>query len=213
MLYPIILAGAWVIFNLFFRVQVIGRENLKKIQSPGFILAPTHISAIDPVFVAIARFWGKKMVVFGKKELFEINPFVTWFLKQCGCMMVRGTKDEMETLEYTISECKKGRGLLLFPEGTREKEGKLLQPKSGLFVVAAEAGTDVIPCRVLYDTPDGRMKLFCKVRVIFGEPMPAAQFAMSSRRDIKTLRANKQALTNAWIDLGQRYGFQDAATA
>ena len=57
------------------------------------------------------------------------------------------------------------------------------------------------------------MKLFCKVRVIFGEPMPAAQFAMSSRRDIKTLRANKQALTNAWIDLGQRYGFQDAATA
>ena len=96
MLYPIFLAGAWVIFHLFFRVQVIGRENLKKIQSPGFILAPTHISAIDPVFIAIARFWGKKMVVFGKKELFEINPFVTWFLKQCGCMMVRGTKDEME---------------------------------------------------------------------------------------------------------------------
>ena len=153
MLYPIFLAGAWVIFHLFFRVQVIGRENLKKIQSPGFILAPTHISAIDPVFIAIARFWGKKMVVFGKKELFEINPFVTWFLKQCGCMMVRGTKDEMETLEYTIAECKKGRGLLLFPEGTREKEGKLIQPKSGLFVVAAEAGTDVIPCRVLYDTP------------------------------------------------------------
>ena len=103
--------------------------------------------------MAIARFWGKKMVVFGKKELFEINPFITWFLKQCGCMMVRGTKDEMETLEYTIGECKKGRGLLLFPEGTREKDGKLLQPKSGLFVVAAEAGTDVIPCRCCTTPP------------------------------------------------------------
>ena len=213
MLYPILLSGAWVIFHLLFRIQVIGRENLKKIQSAGFILAPTHISAIDPVFVAIARFWGKRMVVFGKKELFEINPVVTWFLKQCGCVMVRGTKDEMETLQNTIEECKKGRGLLLFPEGTREKEGKLIQPKSGMFVVAAGAGTDVIPCRVLYGTPDGRMRLFCRVRVVFGEPMPAAQFAMESRRDIKTLRANKQALTDAWIDLGQRYGFDGVASA
>ncbi len=208
MLYPVIIAGAWLIWHILFRIQVIGKENLKKIQTPGFILAPTHISAIDPVFIAIARFWGKRMVVFGKKELFEINPVVTWFLGQCGCVMVRGTKDEMETLNHTIEECKKGRGLLLFPEGTREKEGKLLPPKSGLFVVAAGAGTDVIPCRGLYDTPDGRMKLFCRVRVIFGEPMPAAQFQMESRRDIKKLKANKQALTAAWVDLGERYGFE-----
>ena len=213
MLYPVIIAGAWLIWHILFRIQVIGKENLKKIQTPGFILAPTHISAIDPVFIAIARFWGKRMVVFGKKELFEINPVVTWFLGQCGCVMVRGTKDEMETLNNTIEECKKGRGLLLFPEGTREKEGKLLPPKSGLFVVAAGAGTDVIPCRVLYDTPDGRMKLFCRVRVVFGEPMPAAQFKMESRRDIKTLKANKQALTAAWIDLGNRYAFEGAAHA
>ena len=45
-----------------------------------------------------------------------------------------------------------------------------------------------MPCRIYYDTPDGKMKLFCKVRVIFGEPMPAAQFAMEGRRDIKKLR-------------------------
>ena len=213
MLYPVILCAAWLIWHVAFRIQVIGRENLKKVQSTGFILAPTHISAIDPVFVAIARFWGKRMVVFAKKELFEINGFVTWFLGQCGCVMVRGTKDEMETLNNTIEECKKGRGLLLFPEGTREKEGKLLAPKSGMFVVAAGAGTDVIPCRVLYDTPDGRMKLFCRVRVVFGEPMPAEQFAMEGRRDIKKLKANKQALTAAWIDIGQRYGFGTAACA
>ena len=165
------------------------------------------------MFIAIARFWGKRMVVFAKKELFEINPLLTWFLKQCGCVQVRGTKDEMETMNKTIEECRNGRGLLLFPEGTREKEGKLLTPKSGLFVVAAGAGTDVIPCRVLYDTPDGRMKLFCRVRVVFGEPMPAEQFAMEGRRDIKKLKANKQALTAAWIDIGQRYGFGTAACA
>ena len=44
----------------------------------------------------------------------------------------------------------------------------------------------MVPVRILYDTPDGRMKLFCKVKVVYGEPMPAAQFAMESRRDLKT---------------------------
>ena len=85
---------------------------------------------------------------------------------------------------------------------SREKEGKLLPPKSGLFVIAAEAGVDVVPCRILYDTPDGRMHLFCKVRVIYGEPMPAMQFAMEGRRDTKKLRANKQALLEAWEKMG-----------
>ena len=62
---------------------------------------------------------------------------------------------------------------------------------------------DVVPCRILYDTPDGKMHLFCKVRVIYGEPMPAAQFAMESRRDTKKLRANKQALLDAWEKMGR----------
>ena len=213
MLYPVIITGAWLVWHLLFRIQVIGKENLKKIQSPGFILAPTHISAIDPVFIAIARFWGKRMVVFGKKELFEINPVITWFLGQCGCVMVRGTKDEMETLNNTIEECKKGRGLLLFPEGTREKEGKLLPPKSGLFVVAAGAGPDVIPCPVLFDPPAGRMKLFFRGRVGFGGPTPPPPLQIAGRPDPKTLKANKQALTAAWIDLGDRYAFEGAAHA
>lgn len=65
---------------------------------------------------------------------------------------------------------------------------------------------DVVPCRILYDTPDGKMHLFCKVRVIYGEPMPAEQFAMESRRDTKKLRANKQALLDAWERWGRKDG-------
>lgn len=167
-------------------------------QTGGCILAPNHISAIDPVFVVITRFWGKRMVVFAKKELFEINALLTWFFRCMGALCVRGTRDELETIDKTVEVCKNGGTLLIFPEGTREKEGKLLPPKSGLFVIAAQAAVDVVPVRILYDTPDGKMRLFCKVKVIYGEPMPAAQFAMESRRDLKTLRANKQALLDAW---------------
>lgn len=201
-LYYILLPLAWLVFHIGFRVECVGRENLKKVQTGGCILAPNHVSAIDPVFVVITRFWGKRMVVFAKKELFEINALLTWFFRCMGALCVRGTRDELETIDKTVEVCKNGGTLLIFPEGTREKEGKLLPPKSGLFVIAAQAAVDVVPVRILYDTPDGRMRLFCKVKVIYGEPMPAAQFAMESRRDLKTLRANKQALLDAWEKLG-----------
>lgn len=201
-LYYILLPLAWLVFHIGFRVECVGRENLKKVQTGGCILAPNHVSAIDPVFVVITRFWEKRMVVFAKKELFEINALLTWFFRCMGALCVRGTRDELETIDKTVEVCKNGGTLLIFPEGTREKEGKLLPPKSGLFVIAAQAAVDVVPVRILYDTPDGKMRLFCKVKVIYGEPMPAAQFAMESRRDLKTLRANKQALLDAWEKLG-----------
>ena len=200
-LYYILVPLAWIAFHIGFRVECVGRENLKKVQTRGCILAPNHISAIDPVFVVITRFWGRRMVVFAKKELFEINALLTWFFRCCGALCVRGTKEEVAVIGETVKQCQNGGTLLIFPEGTREKDGVLLQPKSGLFVIAAEAGVDVVPVRIYYDTPDGKMKLFCKVRVVYGEPMPAAQFAMESRRDVKKLRANKQALLDAWENL------------
>lgn len=201
-LYYILLPFAWLVFHLGFRVQTVGRENLKKVQTKGCIIAPNHISAIDPVFVVITRFWGRRMLVFAKKELFEINAFLSWFFRCAGALCVRGTKEELDVIDRTVEECRSGGTLLIFSEGTREKEGKFLQPKSGLFVIAAQAGVDVVPVRICYDTPDGRMHLFCRVRVIYGEPMPAAQFAMEGRRDMKVLRANKQALLDAWEGLG-----------
>ena len=176
-LYYILVPFAWLLWHIGFRIHVEGRENLKKVQTKGCILAPTHVSAIDPVFIVVTR-WGRRMIVFAKKELFEINALLTWFFRCCGAVCVRGTKDEMAAIEQTVEKCRNGETLLIFPEGTREKDGKLLPPKSGLFVIAAGAGVDVVPCRILYDTPDGKMHLFCKVRVIYGEPMPAEQFAM-----------------------------------
>ena len=188
-------------FHIGFRVHTVGRENLRKVQTKGCIIAPNHVSAIDPVFIVISRFWGRRMLVFAKKELFEINALLTWFFRCSGALCVRGTKEELEIIDRTVEACRAGETLLIFPEGTREKEGRFLPPKSGLFVIAAQAGVDVVPVRIHYETPDGKMKLFCKVRVVYGEPMPAAQFAMESRRDMKKLRANKQALLDAWEKL------------
>ena len=201
-LYYILLPLAWIVFHIGFRVECVGRENLKKIETKGCILAPNHISAIDPVFVVITRFWGRRMVAFAKKELFEINGFLSWFFRCSGAVCVRGTKEELGVIDDTVAFCKEGGTLLIFPEGTREKEGTFLPLKSGLFLIAAQAAVDVIPVRIVYHTPDGKMKLFCKVTVHYGAPIPAGQFAMEGRRDIKKLRENKQLLLEKWSELG-----------
>ena len=107
---------AWLVFNIGFRVRCEGRENLKKVGTKGCIIAPNHISAIDPVFIVITRFWGQRMMVFAKKELFEINPFLSWFFRCAGAVCVRGTKEEVGAIDDTVKKCKEGGTLLIFPE-------------------------------------------------------------------------------------------------
>lgn len=213
MLYYILVPLAWVLAHIVFRPQVIGRENL--IKGRGFILAPNHRSALDPVFIVLSDgyFWLHKMRIFAKKELFQGKPLLAWFLRQMGAVSVKNGRDDLSTLDSTIRECRTGRGLLLFPEGTRSKDGRLLPPKSGAFVVADQAAVDMIPCRILYDTQDGRLKLFCRIRICFGKPISAEQLALGEKRNMVKLRENKKMLTAAWEEMGREYAFSRCVQA
>ena len=213
MLYYILVPLAWMLAHIVFRPQVIGRENL--IKGRGFILAPNHRSALDPVFVVLSDgyFWLHKMRIFAKKELFQGKPLLAWFLRQMGAVSVKNGRDDLSTLDNTIQECRTGRGLLLFPEGTRSKDGRLLPPKSGAVVVADQAAVDMIPCRILYDTPDGRLKLFCRIRICFGKPISAEQLALGEKRNMVKLRENKKMLTAAWEEMGREYAFSRCVPA
>ena len=120
-LYYILLPLAWLVFHIGFRVHTVGRENLRKVQTKGCIIAPNHVSAIDPVFIVISRFWGRRMLVFAKKELFEINALLTWFFRCSGALCVRGTKEELEIIDRTVEACRAGETLLIFPEHPRKR--------------------------------------------------------------------------------------------
>ena len=199
-LYYILLPLAWLVFHIGFRVHTVGRENLRKVQTKGCIIAPNHVSAIDPVFIVISRFWGRRMLVFAKKELFEINALLTWFFRCSGALCVRGTKEELEIIDRTVEACRAGETLLI-SRSTREKEGRLLPPKSGLFVIAAQAGVDVVPVRIRYDTA-GRED----AAVLPGERHLRRADARRPVRHgeppgYEVLRANKQALLDAWENL------------
>lgn len=149
-LYYILVPFAWLLWHIGFRIHVEGRENLKKVQTKGCILAPTHVSAIDPVFIVVTR-WGRRMIVFAKKELFEINALLTWFFRCCGAVCVRGTKDEMAAIEQTVEKCRNGETLLIFPEHPRKgREASAAQERTVRHCGGGRGGRSALPHPVRY---------------------------------------------------------------
>ena len=205
MFYAIVLRAAWLLWHLGFSIKVVGRENLPK-DGRGFVLAPNHLSAIDPVFVVIARFHGQKMLVMAKEELMHVNPFFTWFFHKVGVFGVERGRGDTTAVDDAIEQVRGGRGLLIFPEVTSAKTGEPGRLKSGAFVVASAAGVDMIPCRIIYR--HGHMRLFSGVRICFGEPIPAEQLYLGEHKSAAKLRANKQLLLDAWQKLYDAHRFE-----
>ena len=134
MFYCFIVTAAWLVWHIGFRIRVIGRENLPK--EGGFVLAPNHISAIDQVFVVVARFWGKRLLIMAKEEILQVNPVFTWMFRHVGVVGIERGRGDVNVVDELIGDVQKGQGLLIFPEGTRSKTGQVGKVKSGAFVIA-----------------------------------------------------------------------------
>lgn len=195
LLYWILLPLVWVLSRLVCRFEIIGRENLGAVRDGRpFVIAANHISNMDPVFLVLTVFDWRRLYILAKEELFR-NPLVGWFLRCMGAVSIERGKGDTSTLDRVTDACRRGRGVLIFPEGTRTRTGSLGMLKSGAFVIAAAAGADMVPCRIIYGTKDGRFRLFCRVRICFGPAIPAAELQISDpKRKIASLRAMKNRL-------------------
>ena len=204
LLYWILLPIIWVLAHILFRFEVIGRENLKAVRDGrAYVIAPNHIANLDPVLIAITIFDWKRLRILAKEELFK-NPLAGWFLRCMGAVSIERGKGDTTTVEKLTNECKNGTGIMIFPEGTRTKTGKLGVIKSGAFVIAAAAGADMLPVRIIYGTKDGRLHLFCKLRIVFGEPIPAADLQIRDQsHKMAELRRMKNRLrdelSSCWL--------------
>lgn len=168
--------------KLLYKIEYVGLENVP--EDGGFILASNHMNALDPVFIGLGL-EGRQLHFMGKKELFE-NPISKWALSKLnGFPIVRGGADT-EALEYAIRIPKEGHILGIFPEGTRSKTFKPARAKSGVAMIAKEAGTDVLPVSIY--TSDN-MKKGTKLTIRFGEIIPYDKLGFTeegSREELKT---------------------------
>lgn len=152
-------------FKIAFNLKVYGKENVPKTGSN--IFASCHRSNLDPVFIAInARVPNSYMA---KDELFHGNKFFVWLIKYMGAFpVVRGSGDG-GVITTSIQKLEEGRNLVIFPEGTRSKDGKLGRGKTGVALIAALAQVPVIPAAISFKGE--KLKFRSKVIVTYGKPI------------------------------------------
>ena len=141
------------------RVKCNGLKNIPKKQ--GVILVSNHQGAVDiPLLLAKLPLLFVFMV---KRELFKI-PFFGWFLRKAGHLSVdRGkASSAFSTLNQAQKMLASGESIVIFPEGTRSRDGSLGPFKRGSLLLAIKSKVPVIPIAI-----DGSFKARKKGSFLF----------------------------------------------
>ncbi len=139
------------------QIEVRGLELLKPERS--YVFAANHQSQFDiPVLGVVLPFQVRWLA---KESLFRI-PFFGWALKATGYIPIdrQNPRRGLRSLEAAAQKVKKGFSVIIFPEGTRSPDGRLLSFKSGGFVLAIKSGQPVVPiaiCGTRKVMPRGRL--------------------------------------------------------
>ena len=74
MVYIVVVAVVSVLARVLFNFEYYGKEIIDSYKTNGrpYIVCPNHISAVDPVFVVVARGKGRKLTIMAKEEIFKI---------------------------------------------------------------------------------------------------------------------------------------------
>lgn len=177
-----------LIFLTFFRIKVIGRENIP--QNGGVIVASNHISGVDPAFVYI--FMKTPLHYMSKHELFE-KPIYAWIYRHLNAFPVTRGRVDKRAIKYAIDVIKQDGALGIFPEGTRSKDHTPQTAKAGVALIARETGASVLPVSIY---SQGRTKPFSKVTVRFGEVIPYDAFAFGAGSKSIALKEASKLIMN-----------------
>ncbi len=133
--------------GLLWGVKVKGLENVP-LDHP-VIFAANHQSLLDIAWILGGLPWDtrKKTFTIGKVELLE-NPLVGSVLKSCNLIPVERSGDVVEALKASIAVLKQKKNLVIFPEGTRTRDGQMGPFKSGIGLLMLESNAMVVPTRV-----------------------------------------------------------------
>lgn len=143
--YPAHLWSKFVCWLTFVRVKVVGRENIDK--NTSYIFVANHQGAYD--IWSIYGYLNHNFKWLMKKELqniFMVGPAC----KRAGQVFVDDSN--IHSIKETIAEAEKklrdGMSLVIFPEGSRSWDGKMIPFKRGAFLLASEFNLPVVPISI-----------------------------------------------------------------
>ena len=172
-----------ILQHLFLTLHVTGAEHVPR--TGGVVLACNHPGGLDSFALGYAC--PRQVYYMAKRELFNIHPWVTTFLRGIGAFPVnRGARDT-SAIEHATDLLRQGQIVGMFPEGTRNYGRPLRRGKNGAVRIALDANVPIVPVAVLgiphlhtnWYKPFKRTQL----SVHFGEPM---QFQPGSLEEIQS---------------------------
>ena len=179
------LARIWarIIFSLC-RVNLTVQGG-SRISAPGpYLFLSNHQSQFDILAVVLAI--PLQFRILAKQELFYI-PIFGWVLKLSGFVGIDRSNREkaIRSLERAAQRLRGGTSLLIYAEGTRSPDGKLLPFKKGGFVLAIQAGVPIIPITI-----QGSREVLAKgslrirpgtIHLGIGEPIDPARYSLDEK--------------------------------
>ncbi len=196
LLYARIWSG-WILKSLGIPLEVIGGEKLEPGQT--YVLMSNHQSVFD--IFALFKSCDRPFRIVAKRILFWI-PILGWSMWMCGFIPIDRSNREsaIKSLDRAARRIRSGISVLVFPEGTRSRDGTLHAFKKGGFMLALEAGVPVVPVVVLGTDAimeKGSLKVGrADVTVRIGTPIETAG------RDARGRDRLMDEVRRAMIDLG-----------
>jgi 1-acyl-sn-glycerol-3-phosphate acyltransferase len=168
------------------RVKVVGGEKLDA--GERYVFMSNHQSALDiPI---IYKGISEKISFIAKKELFMI-PIFGWGMWAIGHISIdrNNARKAHASIEKAVRRLNKENvSLILFPEGTRSKDGKVLDFKTASFTLALKAGVRLVPIAIkgAIDRLPPKSSRIVPGEVVLeiGDPVGVEELAGQSKADV-----------------------------
>jgi 1-acyl-sn-glycerol-3-phosphate acyltransferase len=172
-------ARAFYKFYLRWRVY-----NAERVPLTGpVILASNHVSFLDPPLVGAGV--PRAISYLARESLFTL-PLVGSALRAWECVPVDREGGGAKGLKMILDRLHDGGAILLFPEGTRSRDGKIQPARPGLGLTVLKSDARLVPVRVFgtFEAYSRQMRFPRPVRVAvkYGQPM----FFQDLRLEAKT---------------------------
>ena len=159
-----------VMYATFFRWRVFNAERVPL--QGGVILASNHASFLDPPLVGSGLNRGINYLA--RESLFRF-PGMGALLRSWSAVPVDRDGGGAKGLKMILDRLLSGGAIILFPEGTRTKDGKLQPARSGIGLTVIKSTAPVVPVRVFgtFEAYGKNHKFPRPHRVIvkYGQPM------------------------------------------
>lgn len=159
--YTVLYLIIWVFMRIFHPWKAIGVENVPE---GAVLMCGNHTTLGDPFYVVCCLGRKRQTHVMAKAEAMKW-PVIGFLLKKAGIIGVNRGRSDMAAVKECMRVLRNGEKLLMFPEGTRVREGETSEAHTGAAMLATRTDTMLVPVYI-----STKKRRFCKTTVVFGQP-------------------------------------------